>query len=182
MRRLWSLLAVTALVLLPARVALGQVVGVDELDRDPEAFAGRMVTLEGELIGDYGRRGDMVWVQLNDDPYVEAPIPGGGEPAGTNQGIGLRIPAELFAPDTWGPPGSARYRGPLLRVVGEFRYHDPALAGETYVQVTDVVLLDPARPLPRGELGIPGRIGILLIVVAAVIFAVARYRARPPRA
>ena len=182
MRRAWSLLAATAFLLLPARPATAQVVGVAELDQNPEAFAGRTVTLEGELIGDYGRRGDMVWVQMNDDPYAQRPIPGGGEPVGTNQGIGLRIPARLFAPDAWGPPGSARYRGPVIRVVGEFRYHDPALAGETYVQVSDIVLMDPARPLPRGELGVPGRVGLVLIVVAALIFAVAKYRARPPRA
>lgn len=182
MRRLPALAALGALLLLPARPLHAQTVGVDELDREPETYNGRLVTLEGELIGDYGHRGREVWVQLNDDPYVDEPIPAGGRPRGTNQGIGLRIPVDLFEPERWGPPGSAGFRGPVVRVVGEFRYHAADVAGETFVQVEDIVLLDPARALPRGDLGAAGRIGIVLIIAAVVLFAVARYRARPPRA
>ncbi len=175
----FSFLAV--LLVVPAAPAKAQPVDVSELDQNPLAYDGQIITLEGELIGDYGERGDEVWVQLNDDPYTENPIPGGGVPAGGNQGIGLRIPVDIYDPDLWGPPGSARYRGPLVRVVGRFRYHAAEASGETFVQVTDIELLDPARPLPTGELGTPGRTGIALLVLAAIIYAAARYRARPPR-
>ncbi len=180
--RVLCLLAVASFVIfLAPGAATAQVVDVSDLDQNPQLFNGQVVTLEGELIGDYGIRGDEVWVQLNDDPYTENPIPGGGAPAGGNQGIGLRIPIEIFDPEVWGPPGSVRYRGPLVQVVGEFRYHAADASGETFVQVADITLLDPARPLPSGELGTPGRIGIALLVLAALIFGAARYRARPPR-
>jgi hypothetical protein len=148
--------AVAVLVAVVSLALQADQVTVTDLDRDPRRWNGAEVTVVGELVGDYSpRRRGVVWVQLNDDAYARAPLLETGERAGANTGVGVRIPAELFDPEAWGPPGRFGRRGPIISVTGTFHHNDP-VSGETFVEAREIVLVEPARqvaePVPIGRL------------------------------
>lgn len=172
---------IVALVLV-AGPAWGAPVEVAELDAEAEEWAGRRVTIVGELIGDYSPRSNAVWVQLNDDPYVDAPFVETDRLAGLNVGIGVRMPLDAFDPDRWGPPGGYRTRGPVVEVTGTFLSGGPEQSGDTFVQAESVRLLEASRELPnRG----PDLAAIILGGVATAaglgLLARSRWRALNPQ-
>lgn len=119
-------------------------VSVVDLDGDPEAWDGQKIAVTGEFIGDYSRRSDVVWVQLNDDVYTETPLAERPEPAGGNAGVGVRIPLESFD-EAWGQAGGYDVRGPIVEVEGVFRYNSPDHQGATFLEATSVELVASAR-------------------------------------
>lgn len=155
--------ALAAIGILVFQVSSGSVVTTSELDVDPATWDDQMVTVTGEIIGDYGRRPDVVWVQVNDGGYVDAPLVETGQLAGTNSGVGVRIPNQLFD-QTWGPPGGYRTRGPVIQVTGVFRYADTDTGGDTYIDARAIELLHPSRPLE-----VPGPDWALLTVSLVAI-------------
>lgn len=143
-------LAVVVLATIALGVAAPSVaqdaVTVGDLLADPEAYAGRSVTVEGELIGDYGfRTNGSMWTQLNGDSYSGDPIVEGGALTGANTGIGITMPAELG--ESLDPPGGYRIRGPIVRVTGVWKYHDPHRQGESYLDVVSLQVAAPGRRL-----------------------------------
>lgn len=142
-------LAVLALVLLavpvPVAAQEGPRVTVSELLARAAEITGRVV-VEGELIGDYGLRGNgYMWTQLNGDSYAYEPLLEGGALTGGNVGVAVRIPEEFV--DKLGGPGGYRVRGPLVRVTGQWEYHDPDRNGESYIDVLSIDVLNPGGPL-----------------------------------
>jgi hypothetical protein len=120
------------------------VVSVSELLADGRAFAGATVTLEGELVGDYGfRRDGTMWTQLNDDAYARDPMVESGRRAGSNIGVGVSMPASLA--DGLDPPGGYRRKGPLVQLTGTWRFHDPDRGGESYLEVRSLIVVEPGR-------------------------------------
>ena len=135
-------------LLLPATVAQGQeMVEVSTLLAQADTYDQQVVTIRGEIVGDYGDRGDVVWVQVNDDPYVDEPFAADGRLAGTNTGISVRLTGGV--PADFGPPGGHGVRGPIVEITGVFRDLDPDLGGLTFVEAVDVVLVSPARTFPE---------------------------------
>jgi hypothetical protein len=148
-------------------------IGVEDLLSDPADFDQQTVSVVGELIGDYGFRGDgSAWSQLNGDSYATAPLQEGGPLNGSNTGIGVRAPAALL--EGLDPPGDYRHRGPLVRATGIWRYHDEGRGGETYLDVASLEILERGREL--GETADPAVIGtgVLLLLLALGL----GYRAR----
>ncbi len=122
MRRFALVVSFVAVVLATNAAAFAGHVDVEVLLADPEAFQGE-VSLTGELVGDYGWRGDgWVWAQLNDDHYVDQPLLEHGSLAGGNVGVGIRMPYDLA--EKLGPPGGYRERGPVVEATGRWVYHD----------------------------------------------------------
>lgn len=175
-------LVVTTLLTL---VAIGPAGATDVIQvlNNPDEFAGREIQVTGELVGDFGRHSGAYWVQLNDDSYATAPLLETGQLTGGNVGIALRIPPGLFdAIASNEQPGGYRWRGPIVAVTGEFRYHDPDRSGETYVAVVSIQLVEPGYPLPSEATGPWGVIGMTLAFAAAVVLAQhARNRRRERR-
>jgi hypothetical protein len=167
MRRLLVLCGLLALMLAPSVPAVAQV-PVSVLISDPAQYKGT-VTVQGELVGDYGYRSDgTVWTQLNDDSYAREPLLEGGERTGGNVGIGVRIPADLVA--GLDPPGGYRKRGPLVQLTGQWEYHDPDRGGESYLDVTELVLIEPGREFGEGISYPAVIIGAALIAAAGVLW------------
>ncbi|MFQ5554653.1 MAG: hypothetical protein ACE5GC_04685 [Acidimicrobiia bacterium] len=142
-----SVVAVSFLVVLPAGPAGAQeTIEVSELLELSADLTGFEVTVEGELIGDYGVRSDgSVWVQLNDDAYAGAPLVEGGDLEGSNVGIGLHVPADVMV--ELERPGGYRRLGPQVTATGTWMHHDPVRGGESYLEVTSLVVVDPGRGL-----------------------------------
>lgn len=181
MRRLGLATAVLCLLAAPTTVMAADAVevSVSDLLADPEAWDQQRVAIIGELVGDYSKRADGVWVQLNDDPYASSPVGAGGAPEGTNTGIGARIPAKVFSDRVDGSPGRYGRHGPIVLLEGVFRHADPDLGGETFVAVGTVTTLAPAR-----SFAVPGPdmwlvVGIGLMAAAGVLTRLFRRRRGP---
>jgi hypothetical protein len=142
-------------------------IDVGDLTAEPDLWDGRRIVIEGEPVGDYSEREDGVWVQVNDDAYVEAPVAGGGEPVGANVGVGARLPHDVFS-RVEGPPGRYGMVGPVVRLVGTFRWNDPLHTGETFLDVEQMSTLRRATPYPT-----PGPDAWLLVGVGSIGLALA---------
>lgn len=174
MRRFITTFLVAAFSFIPSAALAAEEVSVSDLIEMAAELSGEEVTVDGELIGDYGIRDEgWMWTQLNDDLYARHPIREGGPLQGANIGIGIRIPARL-AKDL-DPPGGYRHRGPLVSVTGTWKYHDPERQGESYLEVSSLVVIEPGRRLSEGPDWRVYVAGLLLVGAAAVTWLV-----RPP--
>lgn len=163
-RTAFAVLMVLALLAGGAAAVAGPV-DVEVLLADPQAFQGE-VTLTGELVGDYGWRGDgWVWAQLNDDTYAEQPILEDGPLSGGNVGVGIRMPYDLA--EQLGPPGGYRRRGPVVTATGTWVYHDESRGGESYLEVESLVVVEPGRDLAEDPSWVRLVGGSVLIAAAA---------------
>lgn len=151
---------------------------VSDLLADLEHWDGQRISVSGELVGDYSYRSDGVWVQINDDPYVRSPIGAGGEPVGANIGIGARVPRQLFDRGVVGPPGRDGRFGPVVHAVGIFHHNDPALTGETYLQVEEITTLQPAESYPEPGTDLWTWVGVVLMAAAVAVALRTRRRRR----
>ena len=118
---------------------------VAELLEAGEAADGQVIVIVGELVGDFQRRGEWVWVQLNDDSYAGSPAPEGGPLTGANLGVAVRFAAGAFEAAGFDQPGRYGVRGPIVRVTAEWRYHDEARGGESYLAATAFEILERER-------------------------------------
>lgn len=134
----------------PAAVAQDAMfISGEELLAESAEYDGSLVEVEGELVGDYGFRTDgYMWTQLNDDSYARRALVDGGPRSGANIGIGVRMPHAL-ATDL-DPVGGYRLEGPLVRLVGVWRHHDPGRGGESYLDVISLTVVEPGRRLEEG--------------------------------
>ncbi len=171
---------ITALLFLLSGTPLafaGQVVPVSDLLEDGRRFAGREITVEGELVGDYGFRHDgYMWTQLNDDPYARDALVDGGPRAGSNVGVGIRMPTALG--EGLAPVGGYRLEGPLVRATGVWRYHDPERGGESYLDVSALTTIEDGRRLEEGPDWAVFAGGCLLLAVSFVMWWLRRRSAR----
>lgn len=169
------LVLTAALVGLPATEAwAAEEVTVSDLIAMSDALAGVEVVVEGELVGDYGFRDDgWMWTQLNGDPYVRAPIREGGERVGGNTGIGVRMPTELGR--GLDPPGTYVNRGPVVRLVGIWKHHDPQRQGESYLEVESLTVIEHGRPLHQGPQWVVMLVGAGLLAISALVWRRPRY-------
>ncbi len=173
-RRAWAgllpLLTVLMLLLfgIPGAFA-AQVVPVSDLLVDGERFDGNEITIEGELVGDYGFRHDgYMWTQLNDDSYARDALVDGGPRAGANVGVGIRMPTALG--EGLAPVGGYRLEGPLVQATGVWRYHDPERGGETYLDVSALTTIEDGRRLEEGPDWAVFAAGSLLLAVSFVMW------------
>jgi len=161
-------IGIAGLMLALAAPAHADEVRVADLLADPGARDGTEITLVGELIGDFQHRGSEVWVQLNDDPYVTAPLHDGGSLAGTNVGVAVRFPTALFDTGGFTEVGGYRVRGPVVRVTGTWLFHDDSRGGESYLSVESLEVVEAARPISQG-----GDWPVLLVGTALIVIGVA---------
>jgi hypothetical protein len=166
-KRIFAIVAFFALGASPAAAQAAVAVDVADLLNDPESHEGP-VAVAGELIGDYGFRGDgSMWTQLNGDSYAAAPVLDGGELTGGNIGVAVRIPGDVA--ETLGDPGGYRVRGPVVVVTGTWKYHDPDRGGESYVDAVDLLIVEPGHNLAEHPNYWILGLGVGLIVIALAL-------------
>lgn len=161
------------LVAPPAAAQAPEPLPLADLLADPAAYDERVVTVEGELVGDYGFRSTgSMWTQINDDSYARRAVVDGGELTGSNVGIGVRIPSDIGR--ELDPPGGYRLEGPLVRATGVWRYHDPDRGGESFLDATSLEVVRPGRRLEEGADWVVLVGGALLVSGALVLWALRR--------
>jgi len=166
MRRVAALTAMGLLaMLIPIGARAATDVNVQQLLADPSGFDGQTISVVGELIGDYGFRGDgSAWSQLNGDSYTTAPLLKSGRLSGSNLGIGIRAPAALIR--DLDPPGDYHHRGPLVRATGTWRYHAADRGGETYLDAINVEVLERGTELNETPDPAVAGVGVVLLFLA----------------
>ncbi|HSJ70202.1 MAG TPA: hypothetical protein VLA29_00965 [Acidimicrobiia bacterium] len=171
----FSILVIMAMIVaVPAAGAVD--VDVANLIESGASFDGQTVTVTGELVGDYGlRRDGTTWTQLNQDSYAQNPVSEGGALAGSNIGIGVRIPTDLVV--GLDRPGRYRMVGPTVEVTGTWRFHDPQRSGESFLDVTTLVTVEGGRALTEPPDFLSYGVGGLLILGSVVALG-ARRRTR----
>jgi len=167
MRRLFLLVTVLLATAVPAWAQT--VTPVDELTDAGFLYDESEVTVEGELVGDFGVRSDgTVWTQLNDDSYAERPLRQTGTHGEGNTGIGVRIDGSLaFDLDQ---PGGYRWQGPIVRLTGTWHYHDLDRGGESYLEVTSFDVLESPTLLEDPAFWPWWMVGIGLVLVAYYLY------------
>jgi hypothetical protein len=173
-KRFLASVSVVALAVLAASpAAASTTVPVAELLVEADAYDLKQVTVVGEIVGDYGDRGEFVWVQLNDDAYAHRPPGQDRQLAGTNIGISVRLSGVSLG--DFGSPGGHGVRGPLVEVTGIFRNLHPELGGLTFIDATSVVLIEPSVTI--AEQG-PDLVALIIgsLLTAAGLLALAHRR------
>lgn len=166
-----------ALLLAVAAPAVAEEVTVGALLADGASFEG-IVTVEGELVGDFQRRDAWVWVQLNGDSYAETPAPAGGTLTGSNIGIAIRFPRDVFDAAGFASPGRYGVRGPVVRVTGEWRFHDEDRGGESYLAASAFEIVERERAFDEG---LPSGVllaGVALLALGGIVSWLDRRRSR----
>lgn len=170
--RIATMLVVMALLFALPGTALaqdGELVPVSDLLEDGARFDNVTITVEGELIGDYGFRDDgVMWTQINDDSYARDALVDGGPRTGANVGIGVRMPSTLG--ENLDPVGGYRLEGPLVQLTGVWRYHDPDRGGESYLDVAELLVLETGRRLEEGPDWTVFALGVLLLGISLVMW------------
>ncbi|MDX1385157.1 MAG: hypothetical protein R3190_16005 [Thermoanaerobaculia bacterium] len=167
--------AIVALVVGFAAPAVAGEVAVADLLADGASYEGTVI-VEGELVGDFQRRGAWVWTQLNGDSYADTPAPDGGVLTGGNLGVAVRFPAGAFDAAGFERPGGYGVRGPVVRVTGEWRYHDDARGGESYLTADSFEVVEPER---RFEEEMPWGVlvaGLLALALGGAVTWIGRRR------
>jgi len=161
------------LLFIPAPASAAEEVSVTEILELGAELAGEEITVEGELVGDYGFRDDgSMWTQLNGDVYVHQPLREGSQAVGANIGIAVRVPVELA--EDLDPPGGYRNRGPVVRVTGIWNYHDSTRPGESYLEVQSLTVTEPGRQLNEEVNWTALILGALLLAGAGVVALLTR--------
>jgi len=170
--RISIMLLVIGLLLALPGVALGQssaLVPVSELLEEGARFDRVTLTIEGELVGDYGFRDDgFMWTQINGDSYAREALVDGGPRTGANIGIGVRMPSNLG--EGLPPVGGYRLEGPLVHLTGVWRYHDPDRGGESYLDVSELLVVDEGRRLEEGPDWAVFALGVLLLATSLIMW------------
>lgn len=142
---------------------------VSDLLEDGASFDNATVTVEGELVGDYGFRDDgFMWTQLNDDSYARHALVDGGPRTGANVGIGVRMPSNLG--EGLDPVGGYRLEGPLVQLTGVWRFHDPDRGGESYLVVQELLVVENGRRLEEGPDWVVFALGVVLLATSLVMW------------
>ncbi|MCL1593919.1 MAG: hypothetical protein M3132_06160 [Actinomycetia bacterium] len=140
----------------------------DDLLENGAMYDGQEIVIVGELIGDFGfRRDGWMWTQLNDDSYAEAPVVEGGALTGPNSGIAVRMPTEMGRP--LDAPGRYRTVGPVVEATGIWKYHDASRAGETFLEVTSIRVVQPGRRLSEHPNGAAYGAGVVLLLLSGLL-------------
>ncbi len=163
------LLALTAL-LSAAPLFAGKVLGeeaqrvnISDLVNRMEEFDGRLIIVEGEVVGDIMRRGDHAWITVNDDAFSEKSIEEGGDFAGYSN-IGMGIWAETWQVEQLKHLGSYRAKGDRVRVEGTFYRVCQEHGGDTDIHARRIELLEEGH-----EIGHPfnyARLAVFLALLA----------------
>ena len=146
-----------------------------QLIQDPAKYDGMRLTFAGEAVGERMVRGSGAWLHLNDDPYINAPVPAGGSLAGYNSGLPVWVPSagrtaiiEHY--------GTHKTRGDIVEVVGTFYAASTDHGGDMVIVAETVRVLRPGGVIEHTVEFWKWVAAPLLLMVAVVMYAVTKRR------
>jgi hypothetical protein len=129
---------------------------------------GKIVTFKGEAIGECMVRGEMAWLHLNDDAYMEKNIEEGALLGGYNGGHAVWISADLTKMIRFF--GDFKHDGDIARVTGTFHAACREHGGDMDIHAASMVVIRTGHPVPH-HLNVQRAVyaAALFIIVAALI-------------
>lgn len=136
-----------------------------------EVFDGRIVTYQGEVVGDVMVRGDSVWLNINDDAYSRQ-----GERfhlAGYNRGQSVLAPKAAAKIIKYA--GNYVQRGDIVEVTGVFRREASEYGGEMMIEADSVKLVKRGFPLRHRVSRRKAALAVSWMLIAIAVFGLLRY-------
>jgi len=123
----------------------------EELLRDTPKWDGKDIVFRGEAIGDIMRRGEFVWLNLQDD-------------FGT---IGVWAPRDMARGIQY--TGDYRHKGDTIEIEGKFFRADPKLAGELCIRAQRLTIVNPGNTIARPLHPLKIEIAVLFFIGALIL-------------
>lgn len=155
-----------------------QNVKTEELFKDFKSFDGKLVVVEGEVVGDiiYHRSG--AWINVNDDVYARKSIAEGNKPQGPNSGIGIWISKKDAKKIRYA--GDYFHKGDIVRVEGIFNSNCPEHNGEVDIHARELVIVEPGRRI-KHEIDVKlAVIAIGMFIFTAIGYSIRRFHITAP--
>ncbi len=137
---------------------------------------GRIVAFKGEAIGESMVRGEMAWLHLNDDAYMEKNIEEGAVLGGYNGGHAVWVSAELAKRIRFF--GDFKHDGDIVRVTGAFNAACREHGGDMDIHASSLEVLRPGHPVRHTVNMQRAMIAALLFVIAALLYGIRRIAVR----
>lgn len=133
---------------------------------------GRTISFKGEAIGEVMIRGDMAWIHVNDDTYMEKAVPAGGKLSGYNSGHAIWLPADLAR--KIGVFGDYRHQGDIVKVIGVFYAACREHGGDMDIHAASLTILGPGRSLQQSVSAHRGLAAVALFALAGGLYGLRR--------
>jgi hypothetical protein len=139
-------------------------------------WSGRIVAFKGEAIGEAMVRGEMSWLHLNDDAYMEKNIEEGAVLGGYNGGHAVWVSAELAKKILFF--GDFKHDGDIVRVTGVFNAACREHGGDMDIHASSLEIIRPGYPVHHMVNMKRGMVAALLFVIAALLYGIRRIAVR----
>ncbi len=157
MRPLTALLLLGLVLLVPGCKAAGtpepspNEASSAELIESPKEFDGAEVEFAGEVIGEAMKRGDMVWLHINDDAYYVKNVEEGAQLGGYNSGMAVWISSGMVEDIAYF--GDYKHEGDIVAATGVFNAACAQHGGDMDIHATALEIVevghevvDPVHP------------------------------------
>jgi hypothetical protein len=132
----------------------------------------RIITFKGEAIGECMVRGDMAWIHLNDDAYMEKNIEEGALLGGYNSGHAIWLSAELARQILFW--GDFKHEGDIVKVTGAFHTACREHGGDMDIHAASMEIILTGHPV-RHHLNVQrAAFAAALFIIVAVLYGVRR--------
>jgi hypothetical protein len=132
----------------------------------------RSITFKGEAIGECMVRGDMAWIHLNDDAYMERNIEEGAPLGGYNSGHAVWLSAEIARQIRYW--GDFKHEGDIVKATGIFHAACREHGGDMDIHATSMYVIRTGHPV-RHHLNVQrAAFAAILLIIVAVLYGVRR--------
>ena len=142
-------------------------VPIKDLIENMKKYDGKTVTIGGEAIGDLMVRGTHAWFTVDDDPYSNKSIEGGGALVGMSN-VSMSVWADKIDTENIKILGGYKNKGAMVRVTGVFHRACQEHGGDTDIHAFSVEVIGPGHPFSHHFQY--GKLLAVLILGALVIF------------
>ncbi|MDD5748161.1 MAG: hypothetical protein PHP64_03790 [Actinomycetota bacterium] len=148
MRKLLIALTILFLLIFPQVSLASDTIPIKRIISNMKEYDGKIVTVEGEAIGDKMIRGSYGWITVNDDPYSIKSLEEGGKFKGlSNMGIGVWAPVEELEDITI--LGGYKNKGDKIRVRGYFHRACHEHGGDTDIHAISIEKIKDGHPFSK---------------------------------
>ena len=150
--------------------------GVDvnsaSLVENANLWNGHTVSFKGETIGEALIKGNMAWIHVNDDPYMEKSAAAAGTLSGYNSGHAIWLPADSAR--KIGLFGDYRHQGDIVKVSGVFNAACPEHGGDMDIHATSLTILRSGHSIEHPVSANRGLAAVGLFALAGGLYGVRR--------
>lgn len=142
------------------------------LVENANAWNGRMVTFKGEAVGECMVRGQMAWIHLNDDAYMDKNIEEGARLGGYNSGHAIWLSSQWARQITFF--GDFMHEGDIVKVTGVFNSACREHGGDMDIHASSMEVVRTGHPVDHLFNTRRALLAIALLIPAGVLYGIRR--------